>query len=207
MRCLSPEFLRRIAGRTSAVLWALALSSATTGCMELGMGGTGSNGGGDSSGNGDSDGDGASCNDWKVAYCEALEECSAFSSRDECENDVGYVVCKEGAPVGKCHSEIRSALREGACSALPGSECTPEEVADRTAPKAACEALHAEVCELQLYCGLTYTTEECRSELSAADPCSNYYAVWPGIDACLEAYPKLGCHDSLPEVCMGILRD
>lgn len=208
---LCPQILRRNAER--AATWALlvGLSASSMACMELGMGGTPS--GGDSSDEGDGDGDtdsgeeGASCNDWKVAYCDALDACETFSSREECENDVGFLVCKGDAPVDRCHTEIRAALREHACDDLPGSECAPEEVADRSLPKAACEALHQEVCELQLSCGLTYNTEECMAELGAADPCSEYYAVWPGIEPCLEAYPKLSCSDVLPDVCMGILRD
>lgn len=209
MRSLCPAISRQIAERVATQTLVMGLLLGATGCLELGMGGSGSSdSGGDSSDDeDDADASETACNDWKVAYCDALEQCESFSSRDECENDVGFVVCKASAPVEVCRTEIRAALREGSCEDLPGSECAPEEVADRSLPKAACEALHEEVCELQLDCGLTYTAEECLAELGAADPCTDYYAVWPGIDACLEAYPQLGCSDALPEVCMGILRD
>lgn len=167
---------------------------------EMGPGGSG----GASTGNGDAPDrepvEPGSCNAWKVSYCDAVTRCS-FGARQECEADVGYVMCQDDAPVGAC----AEALDEASCGKMP-KDCTPADIADRTLPTAVCRALHEEICEWSLYCGYEYSLEGCQVNLARTQPCHEFTAVLPGYEECLAAYRTLPCDVATPPGCEGLLR-
>ena len=196
-----------------------------SGCLEIGLPGlTGSGGDDESEAESESDdsdsskgssattpGDESSpeegsCDAWKISYCDAVAACESFADREECENDVGFLVCHPEAPIARCQKEIDAALDADECRELPGAECTPERVADRSYAVAACQAMHQEVCEWSLFCGIEQSYESCLANQDAADPCTEYFAVWPGIDPCLQGLSRLACNEPLPDVCRGIFR-
>lgn len=146
-----------------------------------------------------------SCDAWKVAYCDAIDQCDAFSNQQECEIDVGYVRCKEDAPLSRCQLEIEEALSRDECGELPAG-CTPTDIADRTVPTQSCERLHEEMCEWSLFCGYELSVESCMATKSTSEPCDQYTAVWPGITDCLDGWATLACDESAPEICRGLFR-
>lgn len=192
-----------------------AVAGLTSGCLQLGLDGSGSSGS-DSSGTGSKAGDDdeedddpevekGSCNAWKVSYCHAVDECGAFGDEKDCETDVGYVVCHEEAPYAKCQKDIESALKQNACKKLP-DDCGPKDIADRREPTLACERIYEAICEWSFYCGTELSVESCLASLQASTPCGGFTAVLPGVDECIAAYRSLGCGDPSPDICYGILR-
>lgn len=146
-----------------------------------------------------------SCNDWKISYCEAVESCSAFSTQKECEVDVGYVRCAQDAPFGSCRARIDKALAEGACDELP-TDCDPVEIADRSVPASECGDIYGAICEFGYFCGAELSIESCLASLQASSPCSQFTAVLPQSEACVDAISVQGCGDPLPAICTGVLR-
>lgn len=148
----------------------------------------------------DTDSPPGSCNAWKIGYCNAVTRCS-FESREQCELDVGYLMCRDDAPLGACIER----MSEAECSAMP-SDCRPAAIADRTLPTEVCRELQAEHCEWSLYCGYEFSLEGCQVNLAAAQPCTEFTAVLPGYEQCLEEYRTLPCNGQLPASCEGLLR-
>lgn len=146
-----------------------------------------------------------SCNAWKYAYCDAIVACSAFVSREQCELDLGWLVCKESAPLGKCQQKIERALEKEACEDLP-KDCGPSEIADRTLVTELCENIHTEMCEFRFFCGLEFSTDACMDSLSQVEPCGAFTSFLPTAVDCAEAYSTLGCEQGMPPVCAGSLR-
>lgn len=145
------------------------------------------------------------CHGWKFAYCEAIAQCDAFSSREQCEVDVGYVICREDAPLGECEAAIDAALEADRCEDLP-PECSPTYIADRSTPQKLCEEMQAAICEYGLYCGLELSEDGCLDSLARTEPCSDFTAALPGAYECADAYSMLSCGSAMPEVCRGALR-
>lgn len=159
--------------------------------------------GGATSGEGGGDGptaDPGTCDAWKIAFCGATTRCS-FDTKEECETDVGYAMCRQDAPLGKC----AEALEDSKCDELP-KDCDPRDIADRTLPTAVCEDLQAAACELSLTCGYELSYEGCLANQAAAQPCGEFTAVLPGYEECLDAYRTVPCDGTLPESCRGLLR-
>ena len=146
-----------------------------------------------------------SCNAWKYAYCDAIFECSAFVSREECELDLGWLVCKDDAPLGKCQQKIERALKDKECKDLP-DDCGPAAIADRSLVTELCENIHTEMCEFRFFCGLEFSTEACMDSLSQTEPCGSFTSFLPTAVDCAEAYSTLGCEQGMPPVCAGCLR-
>lgn len=146
-----------------------------------------------------------SCNDWKISYCEAVEECSAFSTTEECQIDVGYVRCASGAPFKDCQERIDAAVSEGACSELP-DDCNPAQIADRTVPQQACKDIYGAICELGFFCGSELSIESCLASLQTSTPCEQFTAVLPESEECIDALSVQACGDPLPPICNGVLR-
>jgi hypothetical protein len=145
------------------------------------------------------------CHGWKYAYCEAIAACDAFSSREQCELDIGYVICREDAPLAECEAAIDAAVKAKKCSELP-PECGPSTIADRTIPSMLCEDVHEAICEYGLYCGLELSMEGCLNSLARTEPCDSFTAAWPGAYECADAYSMLQCGGAMPDVCVGSLR-
>lgn len=194
--------------------WSFGLLTlgAMMGCLPIDLGTGGSTGTGGQSASDDKgeerpdyDVEPGSCDAWKVAYCEAVDECSAFESHADCAERVGYVRCAEEAPIQRCQKDIEKALDKKACKKLP-DDCDPEEIADRTVPTRACRALYEAVCEWAYFCGLESSIESCSMGLSLATPCDQFTAVLPGLDECLDGYRKLACDERAPSACEGLLR-
>ncbi len=143
---------------------------------------------------------GGSCNDWKVSYCNAVDRCS-FDSRDECEWDVGFMYCAEGAPAASCAAKIDAAD----CDSMP-DDCGPEALADRTFPRQACERIYAAICEWSFFCGGELSVDSCLASLDTGAPCSQFTAALHVVDECVNAYQVLACDEPMPAICMGILR-
>lgn len=141
-----------------------------------------------------------SCNDWKVSYCDAVSRCS-FGTRQECEIDVGYLMCREDAPFAEC----AQAIGEASCGNMPPG-CGPADIADRTLPREVCQELQKEICEWRLYCGYDFSLEGCQINLAAAQPCGEFTAVLPGYEECLADYRRLPCDVEVPSSCEGLLR-
>ncbi len=191
--------------------------SSLTGCMVTDML-TGNNGGEDSADEdaemqefpiesppydrGDSEG---TCHGWKYAYCDAIAECDAFSSREQCELDIGYVICRADAPLAECEAAIDAAVEAKKCEDLPPA-CSPSVIADRTIPTQLCQDMHEAICEYGLYCGLELSLEGCMNSLARTEPCDAFTAAWPGAYECADAYSMLSCGESMPQVCLGSLR-
>lgn len=146
-----------------------------------------------------------SCNDWKISYCEAVEECSAFSTTEDCQLDLGYVRCHEDAPYTSCQERIDKALDEKSCKELP-DDCNPADIADRTIPTQECRAIQDAICEFNLFCGYEFSTESCLASLETSAPCGAFTAVLPESESCVEAISMLGCSDPIPTICSGVLR-
>jgi len=146
-----------------------------------------------------------SCNDWKISYCEAVEECSAFSTSADCQLDLGYVRCHEDAPFTSCQERIDEAVRSKSCEELP-DDCNPSEIADRSVPTRECRAIHDAICEFNLFCGYEFSTESCLASLETSSPCGAFTAVLPESEACIDAISTLGCSDPFPGICAGVLR-
>lgn len=162
--------------------------------------GTGGDVGGDGNANDREPVEPGSCNAWKVSYCDAVSRCS-FGTRQKCELDVGYLMCREDAPVAEC----AEAIAEASCGNMPAG-CGPADIADRTLPRQVCEDLQKEICEWRLFCGFDFTLEGCRLNLEAAQPCREFTAVLPGYEQCLEDYRRLPCDVQVPSSCEGLLR-
>ncbi len=146
-----------------------------------------------------------SCNAWKISYCNAIEECDAFSSHEECQIDVGYVRCLDSAPVAKCADEIDRALEKKKCGELP-SECTPQKVADRTVPTQLCEEIYRAMCDFNVFCGLEISVESCIAAMNVGAPCTEFTAAWPGAEVCPDLIDQMGCRAQIPSECVGVLR-
>lgn len=163
----------------------------------------------DPAGDGDGDsgyeGEPGTCDAWKISYCEAIEQCSAFATHEDCQLDVGYVRCAETAPVGRCEAEIDEALAADDCDALP-RDCTPQVIADRTIPSQICGDIYEALCEHDFFCGAAVSIETCVSSLQASTPCSEYTAVLPQGEDCPGAIGLISCGDDLPATCMAVLR-
>lgn len=198
----------------AGVRWASVLTCGAlllpVGCLAVelqdpeaeGTGGTGPSDGAD---DGENPGDRepvepGSCNAWKVSYCDAVSRCS-FGTRQECEIDVGYVMCREDAPVAEC----AEAIEEASCGDMP-SGCSPTSIADRSLPTEVCQELQTEICEWSLYCGYDFSLEGCQIDLAAAQPCGEFTAVLPGYEECLADYRRLPCDVQVPPSCEGLLR-
>lgn len=168
-------------------------------------------GDGDGDGDGGDDGEGGyeaepgSCNAWKISYCEAIEQCSAFATQQDCQVDVGYVRCLSDAPVERCGEEIDAALKKDACEELP-TDCTPQQLADRTVPRQLCQDIYQELCEFDFFCGATVSTETCVASLETSTPCTSFTAVLPQGENCVAAIRRLSCGDALPQECVEVLR-
>lgn len=145
------------------------------------------------------------CSSWKFAYCDAIAACSAFETRQECEFDLGWLVCTEDAPLAKCQTKIEAALKNDDCEALP-QDCTPDEIADRTLPHELCQEIHVALCEYRLYCGLELSLEGCVETLDRVEPCDSFTSFLPTAVDCADAYDMLGCGQPMPQVCAGSLR-
>ena len=145
------------------------------------------------------------CTAWKYAYCDAIIACSAFIDKDQCELDVGWLVCRDDAPLEKCETAIRTALGEDDCDELP-VECGPSAIADRAPVVELCEEIHNEMCEHRFFCGLEFSTESCMDTLSQTEPCTGFTSFLPTAVDCVEAYSTLGCEEGMPKVCAGALR-
>ena len=147
----------------------------------------------------------SSCNGWKIAFCDSVDACDAFTTRSECEADVGYIECKSNVDFGQCVYDINQAIDSATCNQLPAN-CRPKDIADRTTPTAACEAIADSYCEWTLTCGGLETYDTCRARLSLEQPCSDYLAVQPGLEDCLAAYLRHPCISEIPTECSGLLR-
>lgn len=145
------------------------------------------------------------CTSWKYAYCDAIVACSAFVSREQCELDLGWLVCQSKADLGKCEQKIRAALEDEDCEELP-QDCGPSTIADRSMPRELCEEIHREMCEFRFFCGLEFSTEACLETLTRTEPCDAFTSFLPTAVDCAEAYGKLGCEEGMPSVCKGVLR-
>lgn len=176
------------------------------GCLQLGLG-SGSNGGsGSPSEPEDPDVEEGTCDAWKVSYCKAVARCSSFERRQECEDDVGYVICFPDADTAGCQKEIEAALDDDACEELP-TDCGPNELADRTEPFAACRDIYEAICEWNIACTLFESLDGCITRLETDAPCSDYTAaLYPNVEPCIEAYRRLSCGDSPPAECDHVLR-
>jgi hypothetical protein len=146
-----------------------------------------------------------SCNDWKISYCEAVEECSAFSTTEECQIDLGFVRCASNAPFKDCQERIDAAIAGGVCSDLP-TDCNPEQIADRTLPAQACQDIYGAICELGFFCGSELSFESCLASLLTSTPCDQFTAVLPESEQCIDALSVQACGDPLPPICNGVLR-
>ncbi len=160
-------------------------------------GATGGTGGGGDDG---PTADPGTCNAWKISFCDASTRCS-FNTEEECEADVGYVMCKADAPFAAC----AEALDDADCDELPKG-CDPRDIADRSLPTQVCQDLQAATCEWSLTCGYELSYESCVASQAQAQPCGEFTAVLPGYEDCLAAYRTLPCDGTLPESCQGILR-
>jgi hypothetical protein len=160
-------------------------------------------GGDDQDPQGDGDGPNAepgTCNAWKISLCDAVTRCS-FDTQEECETDVGYVMCKADAPVGRCARE----LEDADCDELP-KDCDARDIADRSLPQKVCQDLQEASCEWSLTCGYELSLEACLANQASVQPCSDFTAVLPGYEDCLEAVRFQPCNGTLPASCQGLLR-
>jgi hypothetical protein len=146
-----------------------------------------------------------SCTAWKFAYCDAIEACDAFSDREQCELDLGWLVCRDDVPLGGCEQGIRDSLDADDCDALP-AKCGPSTIADRSLPTELCEEIHDAMCEFRFFCGLEFSKDACLETLSRTEPCSAFTSILPTAAYCAEAFKTLSCGSGLPEVCAGALR-
>ncbi len=158
----------------------------------------------DGAGNDDPDdgprGEPGSCDAWKISLCDAVTRCS-FDTKDECETDIGYVMCKKDAPLARCAEKLSSA----SCSKLP-KDCDARDIADRTLPGQVCQDLQEASCEWSLTCGYELSFESCLQDQRAAQACDEFTAVLPGYEECLAAVRRLPCDGQLPTACKGLLR-
>jgi len=145
------------------------------------------------------------CTSWKYAYCDAIEACSAFVSREQCELDLGWLICRPDAELESCERRIEDALNDDECEELP-DDCGPSTIADRSRPTELCEDIHHEMCEFRFFCGLEFSTEACLDTLSKTEPCKAFTSFLPTAIDCAEAYSTLGCEEGMPPVCVGALR-
>jgi len=145
------------------------------------------------------------CTSWKYAYCDAIEACSAFVSREQCELDLGWLDCKPDADLESCERRIQEALSDDACEDLP-DDCGPGTIADRSRPTALCEDIHHEMCEFRFFCGMEVSTEACLDTLSKTEPCAKFTSFLPTAFDCADAYSTLGCDEGMPAACVGALR-
>ncbi len=145
------------------------------------------------------------CDDWKFAYCDAIDACGAFTSREQCELDLGWLICRKDAPLGSCEQAIRTAVKSDSCEELP-LDCAPATIADRSLPTELCEDIHREMCEFRFFCGLEFSTEACLETLAHTEPCEEFTSFLPTAVECAEAYSTLGCEQGMPKVCAGALR-
>lgn len=146
-----------------------------------------------------------SCSAWKFAYCDAIDACSAFETREECELDLGWLQCRDDAPLGACQELIEDALKDEACEELPG-ECGPGAIADRSIVSQLCEEIHLAYCEHRLICGLEFSFDACLETIARVEPCDSFTSTLPGASDCAQAYTRAECDGKAPEVCIGVLR-
>jgi hypothetical protein len=151
------------------------------------------------------DAEDGTCSAWKFAYCDAIVECSAFVTREECELNLGWLVCKEDAPLGSCQARIERAVEKEECDDLP-EDCSAAQIADRTLATQLCKDIHVALCEHRLFCGLELSLDGCIETLARVEPCEEFTSFLPTAVDCTEAYSVLGCGEPMPEVCAGSLR-
>lgn len=151
------------------------------------------------------DAEDGTCSAWKFAYCDAIDACSAFDTREQCELDLGWLVCLPDAPLQSCQEKIEKAVKDKACDDLP-QDCNPAEIADRSLPYQLCLDIHTSLCEYRLYCGLELSLDGCVETLNRTEPCDSFTSFLPTAVDCAEAFTTLACGDPLPEVCVGSLR-
>ncbi len=189
-------------------LFALAvLASTPLGCLQIGLGtGGGSSSSGGSGGAGGTGGttttttDGT-CNAWKVSYCAAVALCGSVEEKADCEDRVGYVVCRDGAPFASCQDKLDAIKNTSQCGSWP-DDCEPEDIADRSSPNEACIKLYSGICEWRQYCSPLTSVDDCRQQLDSDAPCSSYFAVNPDTaDMCIKGYQVVGCGESIPAEC------
>lgn len=154
---------------------------------------------------GDEDDDNAAvqdgtCSAWKVSYCEGVDLCGSVTEKNDCKDDVGYVMCLQGAPYAACQDKLDEVVAEDKCEDWPKS-CGPKDIADRKDPTAACKQLHAQKCEWLLYCGGQTSIEECEATLEAAEPCAGFTAVLPAAPDCIDRFAVLQCDEGVPNEC------
>ncbi len=188
---------------TPILLFAL---STTPGCMDLGLGaggGSGASASADGGGEGDDfEAEPGSCNDWKVSYCDAVDECGSVREKSQCQGDVGYIACLADAPFATCATQLAQIAKNGACEKWPDG-CEPEQIAERTDPYVVCVQLYRAVCEWRQYCNPLTTIEDCEMAMEAAAPCSGYYSRVPDVaQACIELYSSLSCGESIRPECV-----
>lgn len=180
--------------------------STTPACVDLGLGAGGGSGSSASTDDG-SDGDDfeaepGSCNDWKISYCDAVDQCGSVQEKSQCHDDVGYITCMDDAPYAGCAPKLAKIAKDGACEKWPDG-CEPEEIAERTDPYVACLQLYQAVCEWRQYCNPLTTIEDCEMAMEAAAPCSGYYSLVPDMArACIELYSSLSCGESIRPECV-----
>lgn len=141
-----------------------------------------------------------SCNAWKVSYCRAVAECGSVQEKRDCEDDVGYVVCQSDAPFGACQKKFDTIAKKKRCGDWPKA-CEPRDLADRSSPVQVCQLFHRAICEWRQFCNPLVTLEECEIALETSEPCSEYLAVLPNAEACLDVYGVLSCGERVPEEC------
>ncbi len=196
--------------RPLALLLLVGAANASFGCvpvdsMDAAQEDAEADGGDDQDPQGENDGEGpdaepGSCNAWKISLCDAVTRCS-FNTEEECETDVGYVMCQDDAPLARCARE----LEDADCDELP-KDCEARDIADRSLPGQVCQDLQEASCEWSLTCGYELSLESCLANQAAAQPCSEFTAVLPGYEDCLEAVRFLPCDGTLPASCQGLLR-
>lgn len=202
-------FPGRLMGRVVVFAWAPL--SLTFGCLGMRIGGSQSDGDADDSEMGGANPgptpnvEPGTCDGWKVSYCKAVRACNAFETYDACTERLGYVRCLDDAPFSRCQKEIDAAVEKNKCEDLP-EDCETVDIADRKEPVRVCRLLYQAACEWAFFCGIEVSEESCRQGLEFSNPCSNFTAVLPGADQCVDAYKVLGCFEPQPEICQGILR-
>lgn len=195
--------------RSRIVRWGGLFSSFLLGgCLEVGFGNGSSGGGGSSTGGGSSSDGGdrpdvtaGTCDAWKVAYCEAVNECGTVRERADCKNRVGYVQCLDGSEFARCEKELLAVTKGSACRKWPDG-CEPENLADRLEPYAACQRLHEAECRLLLSCGSEFTLDGCFARIERDEPCSKFFAVLPNAQECIEYISAMSCDEALPAECV-----
>jgi len=136
-----------------------------------------------------------------VAYCKWATTCNV-NGQAECELSVGYIGCRQDAPIEECEKKLAAARKEGNCFEEV-SECQPVAIADRTLPMQACQARYGAICENSFFCGSETSIEACVNRYQLALPCSGYTAVLPNYDQCMSDIAVMDCQTLLPTSCEG----